>query len=132
LLGYVDNHGVRTATVEGWTDIARGLKSEPGTSYRGNGWALVEVVIKHLHGPQPWTPSEAALTGKDGERLRARLVTEGKGETAPGEKVRVLVVLEELPPTAGLVFTLEVLGEDGRSVAIPGVKIPVPATEGQR
>jgi uncharacterized protein (TIGR02268 family) len=132
LLGYVDGGGVRTATVDAHKDTARGFATDAGTSYRGKGWALVEVWIRHLHGPQPWTPSEAALTGKNGERLRARLVIEGKGETAPGKRVRVLVVLEDPPPTAGLVFTLEVLGEDGRSAVIPEVKLPAPAPEGQR
>lgn len=132
LLGYVDKTGVRTAKVDAHDDTARGFVSHGGTSYRGYGWALIEVRIRPpLHGP-PWTPIEATLTGKDGDRLRVRLVTAGKGEPALGESVRVLVVLEELPPAEGLVFTLEVLGEDGRSAVLPGVTIPAPGTEDQR
>jgi uncharacterized protein (TIGR02268 family) len=132
LLGYVDRDGVRTAPVGKRKDAARGFESEEGAVYRGRGWALVDVVVRYLNGPQPWTPSEATLTGKAGESLRARVVTDKSGESAPGEDVRVLVVLEDPLPDAGLVVTLEVRGADGRSLVIPEVRIPARAREGQR
>ena len=132
LLGYVDTEGVRTAILKRHRDDARGFMADRGVSYRGKGWALIEMRVKHLHGPQPWTPSEVTLTSTAGERLRVRLVTDSSGAIAPGEDMRVLVVLEDPPPDAGLVATLEVRGTDGRGVVIPKVEIPARAMEGSR
>ncbi|KFE72228.1 hypothetical protein DB31_0490 [Hyalangium minutum] len=132
LLGYVDASGVPTTTFDGAPDEAQGLKSQPGVSYRGHGWVLMDVTIRNLPGLPPWTPRDATLTGKGGVTLRARLVAAPKGEIAPGERARVLVVVDTLPPSAGLVFTLEVRGVDGRSVVIPRVTLPTAALEGKR
>ncbi|HTE18223.1 MAG TPA: DUF2381 family protein, partial [Armatimonadota bacterium] len=82
--------------------------------------------------PQPWVPTEATLTSKTGAKLRGRVVREEQGEPAPGEAVRVLVVTEEPPAGAGLVFILEVSGPDDRSLAFPPVTIPASAKESKR
>ena len=42
-LGYVGESGVPTATLDGATNETQGLKSDPGVSYRGNGWVLFDV-----------------------------------------------------------------------------------------
>ena len=129
LMGYVDPTGVSTAAFGRATDVAQGLTSDEGFSYRGKGWVLIDVVITNLPGRPPWTPREATLTSKEGAPLRARLVAARKGEFGPAEEVRVLAVVDTPPPSAGLVFTVAVLGEDGRSIAIQDVKIPAPAKE---
>jgi hypothetical protein len=93
---------------------------------------MFQVKIRNLRGPHPWVPTEATLTSKAGEKLRGRVVLEEQGEQAPGAAVRVLVVTEEPPPSAGLDFSLEVSAGDGRILAIPNVKIPAPAKEPKR
>jgi uncharacterized protein (TIGR02268 family) len=132
LLGYVDKEGVRTGTVEPASDDPRGLRSEAGGLYRGATWALVDVVIWNSAGQRPWTPREVTLTGKGGVTLRARLVTVGSGEVAPGASLRVLAVADTPPPAAGEGFTLEMRGTDGRSLVIPRVHFPKRETEGDR
>jgi len=128
LLGYMGASGVPTAPINARDDDAQGLESWQGVAYRGKGWLMFQVWIRNKRGPQPWVPTEATLTSKAGEELRGRVVLEEQGEIPPGEAVRVLVVTEELPAGAGLVFTLEMSGADGRTLAIP-VKIPAPAKE---
>jgi uncharacterized protein (TIGR02268 family) len=130
LLGYVAKPGVQTAAFDGATDDAQGLKSKPGVSYRGEGWVLFDVLISNLPGRPLFSPHGATLTGNGGVTL-ARVVTVPKGAIAPGESVRVLAVVDRLPLTAGLVFTLEVRGEDGRSLVIPRVTLPKPVAEGK-
>ncbi len=132
LLGYMDRGGVPTAEIGTTKDAARGFMSTRGVAYRGKGWLMFQVGIANKRGPQPWVPTEATLTSKTGEKLRGRVVLEEQGETAPGEAVRVLVVTEEPPPSAGLVFILELSGADARMLAIPEVKIPGPAKEPKR
>jgi uncharacterized protein (TIGR02268 family) len=132
LLGYVDENGVQTGTVYSASDDPRGLRSDAGGTYHGAKWALVDVVIWNSAGQQPWTPGEATLTGKDGVTLRARVVTVGRGEAAPGESLRVLAVADTPPPAAGGVFTLEVRGTGGRSLVVPRVQFPKRKTEGDR
>ncbi|WP_426753911.1 DUF2381 family protein [Myxococcus sp. Y35] len=132
LLGYVDQNGVQTGTVAPTADDPRGLRSESGWTYRGATWALVDVRIWNLAGQRPWTPGEATLTGKGGVTLRARVVTEGGGEVAPDEALRVLAVADTPPPEAGGVFALEVRGTGGRNLVIPRVLFPKRATEGDR
>jgi len=89
-------------------DSAHGFESLEGVAYRGKGWLLFQVRLRNLRAPQPWVPTEATLTGKAGEKLRGRVVLEEQGE----------------PANAGLVFALELSGAEGRSLAIPDVKIP--------
>jgi uncharacterized protein (TIGR02268 family) len=131
LLGYMGKSGVPTARVDARKGSAQGIESLEGVAYRGKGWLMFQVEIRNTRGPQPWVPTEATLTSKTGEKLRGRVVLEEQGEPVPGETVRVLVVTEEPPAGAGLVFTLEMSGADGRTLAIP-VKIPAPAQEPKR
>ncbi|MBN1206456.1 MAG: DUF2381 family protein [Myxococcaceae bacterium] len=124
LKGYVDRRGIPTAPFKGTTDDAQGLKSDRGVSYRGNGWVLFDIAISNLPGRPPFSPRAATLTGKGGETLRALRVKAERDAIVPGESVRVVVVADEPPLSAGLVFTLEVRGEDGRSLVIPRVMLP--------
>ncbi len=132
LMGYMGESGVPTAEIPQVTDDAQGLESVQGVAYRGKDWLMFQVAIRNMRGPQPWVPTEATLTSKTGEKLRGRLVREEQGEPKPGKAVRVLVVTEEPPKGAGLVFTLEVSGADGRSLAFPPVTIPAPTKEPRR
>ncbi len=132
LLGYMGESGVPTAEIPQDRDAAQGLESAQGVTYRGKGWLMFQVAIRNKRGPQPWVPTEATLTSKTGEKLRGRVVREEQGEPAPGERVRVLVVTEEPPAGAGLVFILELSGADGRTLAIPEVKLPAQAEEPKR
>lgn len=131
-LGYVDRHGLQTAVIEAAADSAQGLSTEPGVSYRGNGWVLFDVVIHNLPGRPLFSPREATLTGKGGVTLRVRRVKAERNAIAPGESLRVLVVADEPPASAGRVFTLEVPGDGGRSLVIPRVTLPTAAAEGKR
>jgi uncharacterized protein (TIGR02268 family) len=132
LLGYMGKGGVPTTKIPSRNDAAHGLESGEGVAYRGKGWLMFQVEIRNKRGPQPWVPTEATLTSKTGEKLRGRVVRAGQGETPPGEFVRVLVVTEEPPDSAGLVFILEVSGPDDRSLAFPPVTIPASAKESKR
>jgi uncharacterized protein (TIGR02268 family) len=127
LLGYMGESGVLTAEIGSRTDDAHGFESLQGVAYRGKGWLMFQVAIRNMRGPQPWVPTEATLTSKTGETLRGRVVLEEQGEPAPGGFLRVLVVTEETPAGAGLVFILELRGADGRTLVIPEVKVPAPA-----
>jgi uncharacterized protein (TIGR02268 family) len=126
LSGYMDGGGVPTSPIDEVTDKANGLETRKGVAYRGKGWLMFQVRIRNTRGPQPWVPTEATLTSKTGAKVRGRVVRENVGEPAPGEKVRVLVVTEEPPPSAGLSFILELSGADGRSMTIPIPKVPAP------
>lgn len=125
LLGYLSVRGVPTTVVKKLRDSERGFESDPGVSYRGEGWVIVDVKIKNLPGRPPWTPREAVLRTKGGAILRARLVTDVKGAVAPGDVVRMLAVLDTEPPSVDSVVALEVLGDDGRSFVIPRVTLPM-------
>jgi uncharacterized protein (TIGR02268 family) len=129
LQGYVGERGVQTAVIPLVADSAQGLASEQGMAYRGEGWVLFDVVVSNLPGRSLFSPRDATLAGKGGVTVQARVVTVPKGAIPPGEKARVLAVVDKLPPTAGLVFTLEVRGEDGRSLVIPRVTLPKPVAE---
>jgi uncharacterized protein (TIGR02268 family) len=124
LLGYVDKKGVSVARLRQVDDLAQGLSTVRGYSYRGRGWALVEVLIKN-HLPHPsWRPRNATLTGTRGLAPRARLVVEDKGALEPGLTKRVLVVVDTPMLNSGSVFTLELRGEDDRNLKIPDVRFP--------
>ncbi|XXF80332.1 DUF2381 family protein [Myxococcaceae bacterium GXIMD 01537] len=131
LLGYVGKKGVSTSGIVEVKDAAQGLFTEGGISYRGNGWALVEVTIENESGRPPWTPREATLMGRAGLPLRTRLVTETAGAIPPAAKRRVLAVVESQELSAGSVFTLEVRGEDDRRLLIPDVRFPMPVAGGK-
>ncbi len=125
LLGYVSDRGVQTAVIGKAIDSEQGFSSDPGVSYRGNGWVLADLWIRNLPGRPPWTPRDVVLRGKGGTVLHGRVVTNAKGAVAPGDTVRVLGVFKEPPASAGLVVALEVLGDDGRSFVIPRVTLPM-------
>jgi uncharacterized protein (TIGR02268 family) len=131
LSGYMGQSGVPTARIDPTRDAAQGLLSARGVAYRGKGWLMFQVAIRNMRGPQPWFPTEATLASKMGQKLRGRVVLEEPGEPVPGEHVRVLVVTEDPPAGAGLVFTLEMSGADGRTLAID-VEIPASAKEPKR
>lgn len=131
LLGYMGESGVPTSKIGTTEDDAQGLESGEGVAYRGKGWLMFQVAIRNLRGPQPWVPTEATLTSKTGEKLRGRVVREEQGAPASGEPVPVLVVTEEPPAGAGLVFILELSGADGRTLALE-VKLLAPAKEPKR
>jgi len=81
------------------------------------------------HSAQPWTPSEATLTSATGKPVTVRSVASAAGEIAPGRKDRVFVEAEVPPPSAGLGFTLELRGADGRRLSIPTVRLPPPGSK---
>jgi uncharacterized protein (TIGR02268 family) len=125
LKGFVNKRGVPTAVVPKVEDSERGFSSEPGVAYRGNGWAIVDVTIENLPGRSLWMPRGVVIKGKGRVELKARLVTDVKGGVAPGNRVRVLAVLDAPPVSADLVVALEVLGDDGRSFVVPRLTLPM-------
>jgi hypothetical protein len=132
LKGYVDERGVQTAVIGEVSDNAQGLSLRRGVSYRGKGWVLIDIAIVNEAGRPPFSPRSATLTGKGGETLRALRVKAVRDARAPREEVRVLVAADEPPKSAGLVFTLEVLGDDDRSIVIPRLTLPKLGPEGKR
>lgn len=132
LMGYVNTRGVQTGVIGRVADSEHGLSAEPGVSYLGNGWVLFDIVIRNVAGRPPFSPHGATLTGKGGVTLRARRVRAERDAIVSGDSVRVLVVADEPPPSAGGVFTLEVLGDTDRRLVIPGVALPAAVTEGKR
>ncbi len=132
LLGYVDDKGVQTDTVDEASNAGQGLSSQPGVAYRGKGWVLVDVKVENSAGQRPWTPREATLTGRRGVTLPARIVTEGSGGIAPGKFRRVLAVADPPPSDAGTDFALQIRGDGGRSLTIPRVRFQEPLTETQQ
>ncbi|NMO17481.1 DUF2381 family protein [Pyxidicoccus fallax] len=129
LLGYVDDHGVQTEKVDEASNAGQGLSSQPGVSYRGKGWVLVDVQIENSASQRPWAPREATLTGRRGFTLPARLVTVDGGKIAPGKTQRVLAVAVPPPPDAGPDFVLQIRGEGGRGLTIPRVRFQELLTE---
>ena len=131
LLGYVSRDGVQTASVYAASDGTAGLSSEVGVSYRAESWVLVDVGITNAAGQRPWTPREGMFRGRGGVTLRARLVTVGGEEIAPGLRKRVLAVAAP-PPNIGEVFALDIRGTDGRSLVIPRVRFPGQSAKGEQ
>lgn len=131
LLGYVDEQGVQTDSVDEASDASHGLASLEGRTYRGKGWVLVDVRVANQAGRPTWTPREAMLTGGRGVTLPARLVTEDGGKIAPGRFRRVLAVVDPPPADAGTVFDLQIRGDGGRNLTIPRVRFKAPLTEAQ-
>ncbi|MDC0711847.1 DUF2381 family protein [Stigmatella sp. ncwal1] len=124
LLGYVGDKGVSVVRIKDVKDEAQGLTATKGKLYLGNGWALVSVLIGN-HTKQPkWTPRAATFTRPMGPPLRARLVMEGDGLTEPRGVVQALAVVDMPKLNADTPFTLELRGEDGRSLKIPDVRFP--------
>jgi uncharacterized protein (TIGR02268 family) len=127
--GYVTDRGVQTAVLGATKDDAQGLSSGSGVSYRGNRWVIFDVVISNLTGPL-FSPRDATLTGKGGVTLQARRV-KAERDAITANRVRVLVVVDEPPADAGVVFSLEVVGDGGRRLVIPRVTLPKPVAKEQ-
>jgi uncharacterized protein (TIGR02268 family) len=124
LLGYVDKEGVSVARIRQVDDPGQGLSAVNGYSYRGRGWALVQVEITNHPTRSPWRPRDATLTGTRGLAPRTRLIVEDKGALEPEGTRRVLVVVDTPMLNSGSVFTLELRGENDRSLKIPDVRFP--------
>ncbi|ADO70646.1 DUF2381 family protein [Stigmatella aurantiaca] len=124
LLGYVGDQGVSVVPIKSADAEAQGLTANMGKLYLGNGWALVSVLIRN-HPKQPrWTPREASLRRPMGPPLQARLVMKGGSMIEPGEGGRALAVVDMPTLDADTSFTLELRGEDGRSLKIPDMRFP--------
>jgi uncharacterized protein (TIGR02268 family) len=126
LLGYLNDRGITVVEVKHLTDVTSGLEATSGVAYRGTTWVLVEVRVLNVSG-QPWTPTEAKLTGERGETLPVRLVTDEEAGDASDKLARVLIASDNLPKGTGRVFGLEVRGMDGRNIAFPRIRLPAPA-----
>jgi uncharacterized protein (TIGR02268 family) len=126
LLDYLDERGITVVEVKHLTDVTSGLEATSGVAYRGTTWVLVEVRVLNVSG-QPWTPTEAKLTGERGETLPVRLVTDEEAGDASDKLARVLIASDNLPKGTGRVFGLEVRGMDGRNIAFPRIRLPAPA-----
>jgi uncharacterized protein (TIGR02268 family) len=124
LLGYVDGSGVSVVPLKTVQDKEQGLSTMSSLFYRGKGWALVSVVIRNRSTHPKWTPREATFTRPLGPSLKARLVMEGGVIIEPGELGRALAVVDMPSLSADTSFTLELRGEDGRSLKIPDVRFP--------
>ncbi|SEU39205.1 DUF2381 family protein [Stigmatella erecta] len=129
LLGYVGDTGVSVVPIKGVEDEAQSLSTSSGRFYLGKGWALVSVRIENLS-THRWTPREATFSRPMGPSLQARLVMEGDGMIEPGELGQALAVVDMPDLNADTSFTLELRGEDGRSLKIPDVRFPKAAREG--
>ncbi|MDC0708840.1 DUF2381 family protein [Stigmatella sp. ncwal1] len=124
LLGYVDKAGVSVVPIKRVEDNAQGLSATAGLFYRGQGWALVSLLITN-HSTQPrWAPREATFTGTLGLVLRARVVMDGEDMIEPGQTGQVLAVVDMPKLSADTFFTLELRGDDGRSLRVPDVRFP--------
>ena len=77
--GLIDEDGVQTGELRGFTDAASGFEWKPGITYRAADWVLVDVeIVPRLRHPA-WRPTGATLTSKTGEaRVRAVKVEPGK------------------------------------------------------
>ncbi|MDC0714199.1 DUF2381 family protein [Stigmatella sp. ncwal1] len=124
LLGYVDKAGVTVVPIKDVEDAAQGLNASSGHFYRGQGWALVSLKIDNHSTKPKWAPREAKFTGARGSSFQARLVVDGEGMIKPGAYVRVLAVVDEPMLSTDTHFTLELRGDDGRSLRVPDVRFP--------
>ena len=129
--GLLMNAGVLTRTFDNLAATAGGLVSERGMSFRGDGWVLLDVAIRNESG-QGWAPRVATLKSKDGTPVTVRLVTPEMAEIAPGESWRVWVETDDPPASAGVFFTLEVIGADGRLLRVGNVALAPRAQEDKR
>jgi uncharacterized protein (TIGR02268 family) len=129
--GLLKASGVLARTFPRHTDSAGGLVSEGGVSFRGEDWVLLDVEIRNPTG-QPWAPRTATFKSKDGTPVTVRLVTSETEEIAPGKSWRVWVETDDPPARAGVFFTLEVSGADGRFLRVGNVALAPRAQEGKR
>ncbi|WP_395848454.1 DUF2381 family protein [Cystobacter fuscus] len=129
--GLLPDRGILARTFERYADTAGGLVSEGGVSFLGRDWALVDVEIRNPTG-QPWAPRVATFKSKDGTPVTVRLVTPETEEIPPGTSRNVLVETDDPPAGAGVFFTLEVSGADGRFLRVGNVELAPRTLEGKR
>lgn len=129
--GLLGNEGIQARRFQRYADSGGALVSDGGVSFRGEGWVLVEVEIKNLSG-QPWAPRAATLQSKNGAPVTVRLMTAEVEEIPPGSRGRVWVEADDPPASAGVSFTLEVSGADGRAVRVGNVALAPRTEEGKR
>ncbi|WP_281248014.1 DUF2381 family protein [Stigmatella erecta] len=129
--GLLPNRGILARTFERYADTAGGLVSEGGASFRGGDWVLLDMEIRNVSG-QPWAPRVATFKGKDGTLVTVRLVTAETEEIAPGESRRVWVETDDPHAGAGVFFTLEVSGADGRFLRVGNVELAPRMREGKQ
>lgn len=129
--GLLTAAGIQAQEFRGSERNAGHLVPEQGVFFLGKTWALVELELRNETG-QPWVPRVAAMKGKSGQPVTVRQVTAESEELAPGESGRVWVETDVPPADAGIEFTLEVTGADGRSVQAPKVQMPPRTPEGKR
>ena len=72
--GLLRASGISARTFQRYADIAGGLVSDGGVSFRGEDWVLVEVVISNPT-EQPFAPRVATFKSKDGTPVTVRVVT---------------------------------------------------------
>jgi uncharacterized protein (TIGR02268 family) len=130
LLGYVDESGVSVVPLKAIANELQGLLVISSLFYRGKGWALVSLNIQNRPTHSRWVLREAVFSRPMGPSLQARLVMEGGGMIEPGEIGRALAVIDMPSLSADTSFTLELRGEDGRSLKIPDVHFPKAVMEG--
>jgi len=123
--------GILARTFDKRADSAGGLASDGGVSFRGEDWVLVEVEIINASG-QPWAPRVAVFKSKDGTPVTVRVVTAEPETIAPGGSGRVWVETDDPPAGAGVLFTLEMSGADGRFLRVENVELAPRAREGKR
>jgi uncharacterized protein (TIGR02268 family) len=129
--GLLGKEGIQARGFQRYEDSAGNLVSDGGKSFRGEGWVLLEVGISN-EGGQPWAPRAATLKGRDGKTVAVRLMTPEVEEIPPGMSRRVWVETDDPPASAGVLFTLEVDGADGRSVRVGNVALAPRTEEGKR
>ncbi|XXF74901.1 DUF2381 family protein [Myxococcaceae bacterium GXIMD 01537] len=130
LLGYMGEEGIPASEIRGVRNGGSGLRPDKVTTYRGKGWGLIDIKLDTENESTAWVPREATMTRKTGLPLRARLVTVGGGAIPPRDVGRVLVVADAQALSEGAVFTVKVIGEDGRGVTVSDVRFPEPAPGG--
>lgn len=129
--GLLPDGGILAWAFQGIAASAGGLTTARGVSFRGKDWVLLDVRIAN-QSAQPWTPRVATLTGKEGAPVTVRLLTAATEEIPPGEFRHVWVETDAPPASAGVLFTLEVRGADGRVLRVENVELAPPAREGKR
>jgi uncharacterized protein (TIGR02268 family) len=129
--GLLQAGGILTRTFPRVADSAGALVSHGGVSFRGSDWVLVEVLIRNPTG-QPWAPRVATFKSKDETPVTVRVVTPETEEIPPGMSRRVWVETDDPPAGAGVFFTLEVSGADGRFLRVGNVELAPRAQEGKR
>ncbi|HEX5753613.1 MAG TPA: DUF2381 family protein [Archangium sp.] len=129
--GLLPDRGILARTFERYADGSGGLVSKGGVSFRGSDWALVDVEIMNPT-RQPWAPRVATFKSKDGTPVTVRLVTPAMEEIPPGTSRHVLVETDDPPAGAGVFFTLEVSGADGRFLRVGNVELAPRPQEGKR